>query len=133
MPSFGTASEKQLGTCHPDLQRLFMRVISAWDCTIIEGKRSEAQQRVYVASGASKTLNSKHVYPLGEPSLAVDVAPYPIKWGDTSRFYAFAGFVIGTARELGIKVRWGGDWDSDRDFAEETFRDTVHYELVQGV
>lgn len=130
MPKFGDASEKQLGTCHPDLQRLFRRVVEHWDCTVIEGKRSEARQRINVATGASKTMQSKHVYPLDGPSLAADVAPYPIKWKDRERFFAFAGFVIGTAREMGIKIRWGGDWDSDRDFAEETFDDLPHFELV---
>lgn len=130
MPSFGVASTKQLATCHLDLQRLFNRVVEAWDCTVIEGKRSEAQQRIYVATGASQTLQSKHVYPLGEPSLAADVAPYPVKWSDYYRFYAFAGFVIGTARELGIKIRWGGDWDSDREFTDQSFNDLAHFELA---
>jgi hypothetical protein len=132
MPSFGSASERQLGTCHPDLQRLFRRVVLNWDCQIIEGKRSEAQQRVYLASGASRTLNSKHVYPLDGPSLAADVAPWPIRWNDYYRFYAFAGFVIGTATELGIKVRWGGNWSGDRDdIGHQIFNDLPHYELVE--
>ena len=127
---FGHASEKQLQTCHPDLQRLFRRVVEFWDCTVIEGKRSEAQQRLNVASGASKTMASKHVYPLDGPSLAVDVAPYPIKWKDYNRFYAFSGFVIGTAREMGITLRWGGDWDSDRVLDDQIFNDLPHFELV---
>lgn len=130
MPTFGAASLKQLSTCHPDLQRVFLRVVEVWDATIIEGKRSEAQQRIYVASGASKTLNSKHVYPLGAPSLAVDVAPYPLKWKDLPRWYAFAGFVIGTAREMGVTLRWGGDFDSDRNFDEGDSWDLPHWERV---
>jgi peptidoglycan L-alanyl-D-glutamate endopeptidase CwlK len=130
VPSFGSASEKQLATCHPDLQRVFRNVVEAWDCQVIEGKRSEAQQRIYVASGASRTMESKHVYPLGAPSLAVDVAPYPIKWKDYPRFYAFSGFVIGTARAMGVKLRWGGDWDSDRVFDDQVFMDLVHFEVV---
>lgn len=85
---------------------------------------------MYVATGASRTLNSKHVYPLNEPSLAVDVAPYPIKWNDYLRFYAFAGFVLGTATEMGIKIRSGMDWDSDREFNDQSFHDLPHYELV---
>jgi hypothetical protein len=130
MPKFGAASQKQLATCHRDLQRVFLRVVEAWDCTVIEGKRSEAQQRLYVASGASRKMDSKHVYPLNEPSLAADVAPYPIRWKDYPRFYAFAGFVIGTAREMGVKLRWGGDWDSDHDFTDQDFHDLPHFELV---
>ncbi len=121
---------KQLNTCHPDLIRVFLRVCSGWDCTVIEGKRTPRQQRIYEAHGASQTLESKHVYPLGSPSLAVDVAPYPIRWQDLVRFYAFAGFVVGTAREMGVTLRWGGDWDSDRDFHDQDLVDLVHYELV---
>lgn len=130
MPSFGAASLKQLETCDQRLQRLFLDVVQYWDCTVLEGKRSEAQQQINVAKGVSKTLDSKHVYPLGAPSLAVDVAPYPVKWNDRERFYAFAGFVIGTARKLGLTVRWGGDWDSDREFHDQTFMDLPHYEIT---
>lgn len=130
MPSFGKASQKQLATAHKDLQKLFNEVVKDWDCTVIEGKRTEAQQRLNLASGASKTLRSKHVFPAEGPSLAVDVAPYPIKWNDLNRFYAFAGYVVGRARGLGINIRWGGDWDSDRDFTDQTFNDLVHFELV---
>lgn len=130
MPAFGAASEMQLATCHPDLQRLFRRVVEFWDCQVLEGKRSEAQQQINVAHGVSKTLDSKHVYPIDGPSLAADVAPYPVKWNDLPRFYAFAGFVIGTAREMGITLRWGGDWDSDREFADQKFNDLPHFELV---
>lgn len=105
-------------------------MVKWWDCTIIEGKRSEAQHLINLANGVSKTQKSKHVYPLNAPSLAVDVAPYPIKWNDISRFYAFGAAVVATARMMGIKVRWGGDWDSDRDFSDQTFNDLVHFELV---
>ena len=130
MAKFGAASEKQLATCHPELQRLFREVVRHWDCTVLEGKRSEAQQKLNVANGASKTLNTKHVYPVDGPSLAADVSPYPVKWSDLYRFYAFGGFVVGTARHLGINVRWGGDWDTDRDVSEEKFKDLPHFELV---
>lgn len=129
MPNFGTASKAQLKTCDPRLQRIFNEVIKHWDCQVLEGKRSEAQQKINVARGVSKTLNSKHVYPLDKPSLAVDVAPYPIKWKDIERFYAFGGMVIGVALMMGINLRWGGDWDSDRDFHDQTFMDLVHFEI----
>lgn len=130
MPKFSSRSANILAECHTDLQRVFNEVIKSWDCTVIEGKRSEEKQKENVAKGVSKTLNSKHVYPLGQPSLAVDVAPYPVVWGDTNRFYAFAGFVLGTAAQLGIKLRWGGDWDSDRDLRDQKFIDLPHFELV---
>lgn len=130
MPTFGDKSSKQLATCDERIQRILNKVVESWDCVVIEGKRSEAQQKINVANGASKTLESKHVYPIGQPSLAVDVAPYPIKWNDYNRFYAFAGFVIGIATSMDIKLRWGGDWDSDRDFSDQKFNDLPHFELV---
>lgn len=132
MPAFGAASMKQLNTCHPDLRRVFLRVVEHWDCTIIEGKRTEAQQRINVANGTSKTMESKHVYPLNGPSLAVDVAPYPIRWRDQPRWYAFAGFVIGTAREMGVTLRWGGNWSGDRDeIGHQDWNDLPHFELME--
>ena len=72
--------------------------------------------------------------------MAVDVAPYPIEWKNTKRFYHFAGFVKGAFRELqnsgeiskNWKLRWGGDWDSDNDLDDQSFMDLVHFELVEG-
>jgi hypothetical protein len=30
---------------------------------------------------------------------------------------------------MGIGLRWGGDWDSDKDFSDQNFDDLVHWEL----
>ena len=128
--AFSPESEKQLATCHVDLQKVFRKVIQYWDCQVLEGKRSEAQQKINVGTGASKTLDSKHVYPINLPSLAVDVVPYPVKWKDYQRFYAFGGFVIGVAHSMDIILRWGGDWNSNREFSDQTFNDLPHFELV---
>lgn len=64
------------------------------------------------------------------PSLAVDVAPWPIDWNDKNRFYHFAGRVQGIAQMFNIKIRWGGDWDSDNDLKDQNFYDLPHFELV---
>lgn len=60
----------------------------------------------------------------------MDAAPFPIDWKDLPRFTLFAGFVLGTASEMGIGVRWGGDWNSDTQVKDESFRDLVHFELT---
>ena len=74
--------------------------------------------------------NSKH-NPRGfVTSSAVDAAPYPIDWSDIGRFKFFAGIVIATAHWKGVDIVWGGDWDSDRDFSDQTFMDYAHFELV---
>jgi peptidoglycan L-alanyl-D-glutamate endopeptidase CwlK len=41
-----------------------------------------------------------------------------------------AGVVTGVAHELGIKIRWGGDWDQDGEWKDERFVDMPHYELL---
>jgi hypothetical protein len=69
-----------------------------------------------------------------DPSLAFDVAPYPIDFASRTkvlaRFYYLAGLIISCAASLGIKLRWGGDWDGDLDFEDQTFDDLGHFEKV---
>src|SRR3990167_6832212 len=114
MPKFSQTSFSRLSTCHIELQTLFYEVIRSVDCTIICGHRGEAEQDAAFESGASRLRwpNGKHN---GNPSMAVDVAPWPIDWKNVKRFYWFAGFVMGTAERLKVEdkmhhsVRWGGD------------------------
>lgn len=136
MPTFSARSLAQLATCHPDLQVLFREVIRYWDCTILEGYRGKEAQEAAFAAGTTQLH-----YPRGkhnqQPSMAVDVTPYPIDWHDTSRFHLFAGFVLGVATQLrrhgmmDYGVRWGGDWNGDGLVRDETFRDLPHYELKE--
>ncbi len=134
MPHFSTTSKKRLETCSPELQQLFHEVIKTYDCTIICGHRTEAEQEKLLKSGKTKVKFSKHNK---NPALAVDVSPYsiPKNWGavnfkERAKFYHFAGYVKGIAETLKIPVRWGGDWNGNNDFSDQTFDDLVHYELV---
>lgn len=126
---FSESSQAKLLTCDPRLQRVFNEVIKGFDCTIICGKRSLAEQQEAYDKGFSKVKpgQSKHnVEPLSQ---AVDVAPYPIDWHNTEAFCHFAGFVMGIAHSFGVSLRWGGDWDEDRDLKDQTFMDLAHFEL----
>lgn len=128
MPSFGSRSRKNLDTCHPDLKRLFEEVVKHFDCSVIQGHRGKEEQDSFYHSGRSKVKfpDSKHN---SEPSMAADVAPYPIDWDDTARFYMFVGFVRGIASNLGINVRCGADWDGDMEIKDQNFNDLPHFEL----
>lgn len=128
MPKFGRRSRQMLYTAHEDLQKVFDEVIRHIDCSVLQGKRGKEEQDELYRQGKSKVQypNSKHNSDL---SLAVDVVPYPIDWNDRKRFYHLAGFVMGIASQMNIKIRWGGDWDSDMDFNDQTFFDLPHYEL----
>ena len=129
MPTFGKSSIIALESAHPDLQRLFREVIKHVDCKVLEGHRDKVAQDAAVAAGHSKTPwpTSKHN---AKPSLAVDVVPFPVSWTDTKRFFYLAGFVKATAAHLGLRIRWGGDWDSDNDFSDQKFVDLPHYEII---
>ena len=129
MPACGKASQEKLATCDQRLQKVFHDVIKHFDCTVIEGHRGEAAQNKAFAEGKSKLK-----YPQGKhnktPSLAADVLPYPIDWNDTNRMRYFAGFVVGIAATMGVKLRWGGDWNQNTELKDNSFNDLPHFELV---
>lgn len=129
MPHFGPRSKLELNTCHPKLQKLFNEVIKYVDCTIICGYRDEFDQTK--AFQAEKSMvrypNSKHNK---MPSLAVDVIPYPTKWGEIKVFYMFVGIVRGIAAKMKIKIRCGADWDGDMQIKDQNFHDLAHFELI---
>ena len=137
MPKFGKRSLDKLSTCHKDLQKIMEGVIDIIDFTIVEGERTLEQQQQYFREGKSKldgvTKKSRHQ---SRPSMAVDIAPWPINWNDTRRFYFLAGHVMTLADilydmgEITHKVRWGGDWDGDHSFNDQSFHDLPHFELI---
>jgi|TARA_R110000787_G_scaffold10038_2_gene34469 peptidoglycan LD-endopeptidase CwlK len=130
MPRFGSRSINRLKTCDQKLQELFYEVVKHFDCSIIEGNRGEERQNKAYADGKSKVK-----YPNGKhnkfPSVAVDVAPYPIDWSDRDRFHYFGGFVLGVAKQMGMNIRWGGDWNQDTETKDNKFDDLVHFEIKE--
>ena len=130
MPDFSAKSQRELATCHISLQFLFRKVVEEFDCAVLEGYRSLGrQQKLFDAKPQRTKLRPGKSRHNRNPSLAVDVVPYPVDWDDLERFYYFAGYVKGIAQGLGIKIRWGGDWSMDNDFKDQTFNDLTHYEL----
>ncbi|APU00888.1 hypothetical protein [Aeromonas phage 59.1] len=124
----GARSIERLNTINPDLRRVVLKAFETmpFDITVIEGIRTKERQRELVAKGASQTMNSKHL--TGD---AVDLAPYPIDWNDKSRFNMMADHVLAAAKELSVKVRWGGDWNMNGDWKDERFYDGPHFELLR--
>lgn len=130
MPKFSKKSKAKLNTCDKRLIELFNKVVKKFDCTIIEGHRSKDRQNKLFDEGKSKLQypNGKHN---ATPSMAVDVAPYPIDWNDRERFTYFAGYVLGIAYQMGLKIRWGGDWDMDTQVKDNNFDDLPHFEIKE--
>jgi len=131
MPKFGKKSLLNLSQADEKLQILFDEVVKHYDCSVICGHRGRAEQEDAFQKGKSKLRfpKSKHN---SLPSKAVDVVPYingAISW-DSRECYAFGGFVMGVASQMGLKIRWGGDWDSDGSVSDNKFNDLVHFELA---
>lgn len=133
MYKFSRQSLQKLDTCTASLQKLFNEVIKDFDCTIVEGYRSKKKQNEYFDTGKSRLCypNGKHNR---HPSQAVDVAPYlngSVSW-DMRHCLYFAGVVMGIAKMMDIKVRWGGDWNRNNEpITDQSFQDLVHYELAE--
>lgn len=137
MPKFSQSSFSKLTTCHADLQALFYEVIKYYDCTILEGYRNQADQEAAFVKG-----NTKLHYPNGKhnhnPSMAVDVTPYPIDFNNDKLGLWFGGYVLGIAQKLKDEgkmthsIRWGGAWNGLGDLNKPgMLEDLVHFELVQ--
>ena len=124
MAHFGKRSRERLKGVDIKLQHILRQLIKIMDVTIIEGLRTQERQDELVKKGGSKTRFSKHI-----EGRAVDVAPYPIDWEDRERFHYMGGMLRGIAHEMGVKIRWGGDWDSDGEIKDNSFDDLVHVEI----
>ena len=118
--SFGTKSSEKLSQVHPDLQRVFNEAIkdSPLDFSITEGIRTRERQKALFDAGKSKTMNSRHL--VGK---AVDIAVIKdgeVTW-DMKYYQLVADHVKKVAKEQGVDIVWGGDWQS--------FKDGPHFEL----
>lgn len=133
MYTLSKASEEKLIGVHPDLVRVVRRAIEITeiDFKVGEGVRTIERQRKLVAEGKSKTLNSRHIPGRDGLGKAVDLWAMPdgrVSW-EQRHYVEMAKHVLTAAQELGIAIRWGGDWDQDGDWRDERFFDGPHFEL----
>jgi len=117
---FSDRSRKRLEGVHPDLIAVFDLAIQRTpiDFTVLEGLRSRDRQAQLFRSGASKTMNSRHL-----TGHAVDVAPLlngAVSW-DWPLYYRLEPVIKQAASDLGVSIEWGGDWRS--------FKDGPHWQL----
>ena len=105
---------------HPDLIKVVRTAaeLSPVVFVVTEGLRTEARQKQLVRSGASKTMNSRHL-----TGHAVDLAATvegKVSW-DWPLYYRLADTMKMAAESLDIPIEWGGDWT--------TFKDGPHFQL----
>jgi len=139
MPAFTSyRSVRVRSELHRECVVVVDEAIKHIDFSLIDGARTTAQQQTHFANGTS-TLDgvvkkSKHqVYPGKELSDAWDFIPAPFTtWDDRPIFTAYAHFFIGIGYAKGIELRWGGDWDSDFRWRDQSFHDLPHMERVHN-
>lgn len=111
---------------HPDLVRVVHRAIelTTVDFKVVEGVRSIARQKELVAKKVSKTMNSRHL-----SGHAVDLVPLPVDWSNKQAFSIVADAMFQAAKQIGVKIRWGGDWNENNRSDDERFYGGPHFEL----
>ncbi|KQV35542.1 MULTISPECIES: M15 family metallopeptidase [unclassified Rhizobium] len=128
MPVFGVASRTNFAKCHPHLQLIANKAIKEIDFRVLDSKRGrDAKTRAY-KTGKSKAKfgQSAHNY---VPAIAFDLFPFPYDRNDRKAFTRLAEIVMRMAKEKGIPLRWGGDWNMDGDKTKSDAWDMLHFEL----
>lgn len=122
-------SETNLLGVHRALVNVVRRAIqlTTVDFAVIEGLRTLARQHELVNKGSSQTLNSRHL--TGHAVDCVPIISGVIPWNDKSKFKAVSDAMFQAAKELDVKIRWGGGWNENGRSDDERFYDGPHYEL----
>lgn len=113
-------SLRRLDGVHPDLVKVVKRAIEITpvDFVVIEGLRTKARQAYLLDAGKSRTMNSYHL-----TGHAVDIAPIidgQVSWA-WKHYYPLADAMMAAAKELNVKITWGGRW--------KTFPDAPHWQI----
>lgn len=123
--------------------------ISQVDFMVLEGVRSKEQCMINYGKGrtaaqcVAKGVPAQYANPnaakvtwLNNPfaskhvtGKAVDLVPYPVDWNDLKKFDLIAQAMLQAAKELGVPVRWGADWDNDGKPRERGESDSPHFEI----
>ena len=120
MYSLGPRSKQRLKGVHSDLVRVVERAIeiTTVDFTVIEGLRSPERQKILLETGASQTINSRHI-----TGHAVDLGAWiedEVRW-DWPLYHKIAAAMKTAAKEVDVKIVCGADW--------KRFPDGPHFEL----
>ena len=127
----------------PNLVKVVKRAIeiTEQDFIVIEGLRTREQMMINYGKGRTAAQLAVHGIPasyakpkeskvtwLNNPfasnhakGKAVDIVPNPVDWEDINKFKKINEAMQAAAKELGVKLSYGGDW---------TKKDYPHWELA---
>jgi len=119
---FSQKSLERLKGLHPDMIKVAMRAIqiTSIDFGISQGVRTVEQQAALYAQGRNGnpgpivtwTMESKHLVQADGYGHAFDVVAYvdgKVSWKE-EYYDKIAKAVLTAARELNVKIKWGGEW-----------------------
>lgn len=120
---FSTRSLRALNGVDPRLIAVATRALltGPLDFVVTQGLRTREQQAELVRTGASRTMNSRHI-----TGHAIDLAPYvdgQVRW-DWPLFHSLAAAMLESAQALKVPLEWGGNWQS--------FPDGPHFQIPVG-
>jgi peptidoglycan L-alanyl-D-glutamate endopeptidase CwlK len=116
---------------HPDLVTLWNAAVLPYPCQVIDGLRTFDEQEQMVKTGASQTLNSRHL-----TGHAIDFAVWPngldndVSW-NPSYYIACVRSLKSTAKGLGIHCTFGADWEKLKDYTHVQLS-WEHYPISQA-
>lgn len=113
--SLSDRSRAELKGVHPDLVGVVQSaiVLTTQDFCVHDGVRTLDEQKALVRSGASRTMNSRHLIRSDGFGHAVDLVPWingKPRW-EWKPIYHIAAAVRRAAIERGAALTWGGVWD----------------------
>ena len=117
----GARSRSNMVGLHPHLIEIIELGIQTTevDFTVIEGLRSEERQRQLLSSGATTTMNSRHL--TGHAFDFVALKDNKVEWNDITLYVKISNAFKAAATKLNHPIVWGGDW--------RTFKDYGHVQL----
>lgn len=148
--------DAKLKGVHPDLAVVVRRAseITTTPFRVIEGVRSK--ERCYELYGKGRSaskcrakgvpskyakpslskvtwlsnpLNSKHCKQRDGYGHAVDLFPAPYSWDNVEPFEEVAKAMYQASTELGVDIKWGGNWDNDGRWHERGEYDNPHFQI----
>lgn len=133
----GSRSLTRLHRLHPKLAACVALAITKCECdfTVSETIRTMDRQKglYYGKPQKTWTLNSKHLIQDDGFGHAVDLVPLVDGKIDWDKCNLIAKSMFESAKEIGITIRWGGDWNQNGSSKDEHQRgsyDGPHFEII---
>lgn len=116
----GRKSLAELEGVEPRLTRVVHRAIKITpvDFSVHDGLRLLEEQKEYVRTGVSRTMDSRHLIQDSGYGEAVDLVPYinnKLRW-EWEPIYLIATAMKKAAIEEGLLITWGAVWDRSLNF-----------------